>query len=237
MLGARFEEGLRIGGGLRPLFLGGGAADGDILAARDAVGFILVTRDIDRDRHLDLRMQRDRHLVSADHLDRSVQVDLIAGHLDAGFRDHHCDIARRDRAEKLAGFRRLAQHHEGLAVDLSGNLLGFAAVLGIARLELLAHLLKARLVFLGRAQGLALGEQEIAGKAVFDAHGLAHLAELGDAFEQNDFHGLYSFCVDVYSVRDAGGAPATRPRKLKMASARPSMATSNTGQPNTMTAA
>ena len=36
---------------------------------------------------------------------------------------------------------------------------------------------------------LPLRQQEIAGKAVLDAHHLAHLAELGDAFEQNHFHG------------------------------------------------
>ena len=193
MLGAFLEEGFRIGGGLRLFFLGGSAADGDVLATRDARGFVFVARDIDRDHDFDLGMQRDRHLVAADHLDRGMEVDLVAGHLDAGVGDHRGNVARRDRAEKLAGLGRLTDDHEGLAVELSGNLLGFAAVLEVLRLEILAHQFKARLVFLGRAQSLAFGEQEIAGKAVFDAHGLAHLAELGDAFEQDHFHCLHSF--------------------------------------------
>jgi hypothetical protein len=49
-------------------------------------------------------------------------------------------------------------------------------------------------------------QQEIAGEAVLDAHHVAHLAEPGDAFEQNHFH------LD-FSLAAAAMAPAqTMPR-------------------------
>src|SRR5262249_21356016 len=98
------------------------------------------------------------------------------------------DVAWRHRAVKLAAFGRLAQYREVLAVELLGDLLGLALELEVARLELDLHGLEARLVLLGGAQRLATGEEEIAGKAVLDAHDLAHLAELADTFEQDHFH-------------------------------------------------
>ena len=52
-----------------------------------------------------------------------------------------------------------------------------------------------RAVVLGGAQRLALRQQEIAREPVLDADDFTHLAELGDAFEQNDFHfGLSVVC-------------------------------------------
>ena len=98
------------------------------------------------------------------------------------------DVARRHRAVELAAFGRLPQHGEALAVELLGDLFGLALLLEVARLELDLHGLEARAVFLGGAQRLALRQQEIARKAVLDAHDFAHLAELGDAFEQDHFH-------------------------------------------------
>ena len=44
-----------------------------------------------------------------------------------------------------------------------------------------------------RAAGLAAGEQVVAAEAVADANDVAHLAELGDSFEQDHFHGVVSF--------------------------------------------
>ena len=95
----------------------------------------------------------------------------------------------RDRAVELAAFRRLAQHREVLAVELLADLLGFAALFEIARLEVDLHRFEARAVVLGGAQRLALRQQKVARKAVFDAHDVAHLAEPADTFKQNDFHG------------------------------------------------
>jgi hypothetical protein len=43
-------------------------------------------------------------------------------------------------------------------------------------------------VVCGGAQRLAALQQEIAGEPVPDLHDFAHLTELGDALQQNDFH-------------------------------------------------
>ena len=80
-------------------------------------------------------------------------------------------------------FARLPDDDIGLAVDFGADLAGLALHLEIFRLQLGLHAFEARLVVGGRAQGLAARQQEIAGKAVFHAHDVAHLAELADAFE------------------------------------------------------
>jgi hypothetical protein len=50
------------------------------------------------------------------------------------------------------------------------------------------------------ARSACPAEQEIAGEPVLDLDGIAHLAEAGNAFEKNDFHGF------VPSVGRAGAA-------------------------------
>ena len=75
-----------------------------------------------------------------------------------------------------------------LAVDLLGDLGGFALGLEVVGLELGLHAVVLGAVVGGGAQRLAALQQEIAGKSVLDADDFAHLAELGDAFQQNDFH-------------------------------------------------
>ena len=136
--------------------------------------------------------------------------------------DQDGEIARRDRPVELAAFGRLAEHREALAVELLADLLRFALLLEVARLELDLHVLEARAVLLGGTQRLALGQEKIARKAVLDAHDVAHLAELGDAFEQDHFHCLYLHLVGivcdwVHQVRKLGGPRlrATRTRMLK----------------------
>ena len=74
-------------------------------------------------------------------------------------------------------------------MSLLANALGLLLGLEVARLELDALCLETLLVGLGGAQRLAVRQEEIAGIAVLDFDGLAHLAELRHAFEQNDFHG------------------------------------------------
>src|SRR5262249_14270614 len=90
-------------------------------------------------------------------------------------------------------------------------------------------------------QRLALGQEEIAGKAVFDAYDLAHLAEFRDAFQQDYFHGCISFRQSKFGgqVRKLGGPRlrARRPRILKVASASPRIETASIGQPSTVAAA
>ena len=67
-------------------------------------------------------MQRDRHLVPADRLDRRVERDLTAVDIESGRRQQADQVARRNRAEQLTRFRRLADDREVLAVELFGDL-------------------------------------------------------------------------------------------------------------------
>jgi hypothetical protein len=73
--------------------------------------------------------------------------------------------------------------------ELGADLVGCRPGLQVFRLQIDLHALILGLVGFGRAERLALRQQKVAGKAVLDAHDLAHLSELGDAFEQNHFHG------------------------------------------------
>ena len=59
----------------------------------------------------------------------------------------------------------------------------------LSRFEFALHRFEARAIFGRGAQRLAARQEEIAGKAVFDADDVAHLAESSDPFEQDHFHG------------------------------------------------
>jgi hypothetical protein len=73
-------------------------------------------------------------------------------------------------------------------VDLLRDLARFALGLEVVGLEFGLHAVELGAVVRGGAQRLAALEQKVAGKPVLDADDFAHLAELGDAFQQNDFH-------------------------------------------------
>ena len=75
-----------------------------------------------------------------------------------------------------------------LPSSVSAIFLGFRLALEVARLELRALAFELLLVGFVGAQRLALRQQEVAGEAVLDLDGVAHLAEAGNAFEKNDFH-------------------------------------------------
>src|SRR5690606_39747246 len=94
-----------------------------------------------------------------------------------------------DRAVELAGFAGRAHSDKALAVERLGDLGGFLPALEVACLELGALALELLLVGFVGAQRLALRQQEVARVAVPDFYRLAHLAEAGNAFEKNDFHG------------------------------------------------
>src|SRR5262249_22572888 len=98
------------------------------------------------------------------------------------------NVAWRYRSVKLASFGGLADDGEALPVESGAHLLGIALEFEIARLQLALHGLESGAIVLGGTQRLALRQQKIACEAVLDAHDFAHLAELGHAFEQNDFH-------------------------------------------------
>ena len=78
-------------------------------------------------------------------------------------------------------------------VELGRDGLGLGFELEIAGLELGLVALEALAIGLGGAQGLALGEQVVAGEAVLDVDDIAHLSEAPDALEQNDLHVRHSY--------------------------------------------
>ena len=125
----------------------------------------------------------------AERLDRMRQHDLVAADLGAAGRHCFGDIARRDRAVEIACLAGLTDDHESLAVERLADLLGRAARLGVAGFEIGLLALEALLVGLGGTQRFTARQQAVAGIAVLDADGFAHMAELGHALEQDHFHG------------------------------------------------
>ena len=100
-------------------------------------------------------------------------------------------------------------------VELGRDLVCAALELVIARLEIGALALEFLLVGLGRAQSLAARQQEVAGVAVLHAHRIAHMAELADAFQQNDVHGLSPICVRPGWGREESRARAQLERRRR----------------------
>src|SRR5208283_630934 len=80
----------------------------------------------------------------------------------------------------------------------------------VARLEIGSLGLELLLVRLGRAQGLAARQQEVAGVAVLDFDGLAHAAELADALQKNNVHDGLLF-LQVWSGGRKDGCPNAQP--------------------------
>ena len=121
-------------------------------------------------------------------LDWVIDGDHAAVDREAAVGDHVGEIARGDRAIELAGISRRTNGRERLAVELGVDGLGFFLKFEVARFELHAAALEILAVLIGGAQGLALRQQEVAGKAVFDGDDIAHLAEAADTFEQDHLH-------------------------------------------------
>ncbi len=128
-------------------------------------------------------MQRHGERVEPQFLDRPRQYDLLAVDREAGGGRGIRGVARRDRTVERAGVRGRADHDEPLAVELVGQGLGFGLGLEVARLELGLLRFEGLEIGLGRPERLFLRQKEVAGVAVLDGHDLAHLAELGDAFQ------------------------------------------------------
>ena len=144
-------------------------------------------------------MQRD--LVQADRLDRVVEVNLVAADVEAFGSERLDDVASSNRAVELAGFASGADDDEGLAVELFGNRLGFRLALEVTGFERRTLGFETGLVGSVGAQCLAERQEIVAGKAVANLYGFAHLAELGDAFKKNDVHCLVlSGCSGVCLV-------------------------------------
>ena len=86
----------------------------------------------------------------------------------------------------------LAHQNHRQTVQLAGDLLGLLLALQIIRLKLRLAGLELLQIPLGRAQRLALRQQKITGEAGPNIDHVAHLAELLDTLEQDDFHILHS---------------------------------------------
>ena len=130
--------------------------------------------------------------MKAECLDRLVHDHLIAGDREAGLGHRIGDVARGDRAEQLAHLRRGTNHADGKPVHLAGFGFGIRTTgkiicltLGLFGFELLK-------IDLVGAKCLSLRQQVVACVAGLYRYDIAHLAELLDAFEQDDFHDLVS---------------------------------------------
>jgi hypothetical protein len=73
--------------------------------------------------------------------------------------------------------------------DPFGDSLGLVASLQVLRLELHALLLETSKILLAGAHRLLLRQQVVAGETGFYPHPFAHLSQLLDALEQDQFHG------------------------------------------------
>ena len=150
--------------------------------------FSLATATVDRHGRLDFGMQLQRHLMQADALDRRLEVDLVARDRVAAGGDDLGDVTGCHRAVELTGLAGLPDDHERLAVERLGDSRRVRLALLVAGFEV--HALRFELlgIGLGRAKRLTARQEEVAGEAVLHPHALAHMAELGDAFQQNDVH-------------------------------------------------
>ena len=137
-------------------------------------------------------MKTDTGVVKTKGLDRLFHHHLVAGDGEARFGHGIGNVARCDGTEQLAHFRGGTDHAHRQLVHLAGFGLGFAAAAEIVRLALCLFGFKTLKIGLVGAKGLALRQQEVAGIARLYLHHIAHLAELLDTFEQNDFH---CFCL------------------------------------------
>src|SRR5262249_56344378 len=135
------------------------------------------------DRNFYFGVQRNRYLMLADRFDRRVHRNLIAVETKPSIAKQADYIARRNRAEQLPGFGGLPQHGKALAVELFRHFAGFALKRKGARFKLAFHFFEASTVFRGSAKRLAARQQKVAGKSIFDAHDVAHLAQARDTFE------------------------------------------------------
>lgn len=141
-------------GGVELLFLG-------FLAAQ--LGFVLVhaANDADLDIGTDVRMQRDRHRLGAELLDRIAKLDLAAADLDTELADRDGDVTRGDRAIKLTIVGGLANQGDRAALQFLGQLLGLGLALFVEALQRLTLALEVLDVGLVRAQSLLLRQQVV----------------------------------------------------------------------------
>ena len=98
------------------------------------------------------------------------------------------NIAGRNRTIELPRVTGLANDNEALAVDFLGDAGCLALEFQVPGFKLRALVFEAFHIGWRGPECLASRQKEIAGEAVLDGDDVAHLAELADPFEQNDFH-------------------------------------------------
>ena len=118
-----------------------------------------------------------------------LQNDLLTVDGQAGFRAGVGNVARRDRAVQAAGLTGLADHQDGQTANAFRHPLRFLTALEILRFQLGTLGFKASQVVLVGAQGFFLRQQIVAGEAGLDPHHVAHLPQLFNALEQDQFNG------------------------------------------------
>jgi len=205
-VGFRIEEVFRAQG----IFVNAvdGVGGGQAFALGLALGFFRRTGNVEFDREFDFSMQVQGDLVQADSLDRGVQLDLVTADVEAFGSQDFNDVTSSYRTVELAGFASRTDDDEGLAAESVGNGLGFRLALEVTSFERGALGFEALLVGFVGAQRLALRQQEVTSKAVANLDGFAHLAELCDAFEENDLHDPVPFSCQYRSLKGRPFGPA-----------------------------
>ena len=150
----------------------------------------------------DLRVEHDADVEQPQRLDRPVDGHLVAADGEARPAQRLGHIAAGDRAVELARLAGLAEDHHRHAVELGGHRFRFGAALQVGGLKLGALALEIGEVFLGRAQRLALRQQIVAGVAGPDPDGIAHLAQVLDTLQKNDFHRSQSRSMQTRPIDD-----------------------------------
>ena len=167
--------------------------EADDFAARLHLGFRLGAGHVDGDHEGDFRMQQHPQLVNTQGLDRPVEHDLSPLHLVAVLFQPLHDVAGIDGAVELSGLAGLPHQHDRGAFHLAGDRFGLLLAHQIAGFQLGPARFKQRHVAFVGTQRLALRQQEVARVAGLHRDDVAHLSQLLDPFQQNDFHIYSSF--------------------------------------------
>ena len=99
------------------------------------------------------------------------------------------DIARRNRAIKLAAVACLAEHDEPQALELLCYSFSFLLAVQVRGLKLSALLIEARHIIFCGAKSLALRRRKLRAITVAYFYDVAHLAEAANSFQENNLHG------------------------------------------------
>src|SRR6266478_7568369 len=153
-------------------------------------------------------MKYDTQRMQAQGLDRPLENHLAFLDREACLSDGVGDVARRNGTVELPAFAGLPDDHDSQPLELAADLRRFALALQVIRFELGALTLEIRQVFLCCAQRFLLWQQIIAGKAGPYLDELAHLAQLFNTLEQDQFNHRIS-SKGLKDGRNAAGVRVT----------------------------